>query len=230
MTLDWTPLAWATVTIGVYFAARLLYRRLPRWWTAPMLVTLGICITLALVTGTRYAEYLRGTGWLMMLLGPAMVAFAVPLYEQRAAIRRHWPVLAVGVSVGSVVALLSAWALSRLLGLPQELELSVLPRSISTPFAMEMSGLIGGIPELTATCVMVTGILGATLGELLIGWLPLRTAFARGALFGMGAHAVGMATARELGVEEGTVAGLVMIIAGVVNVGAAALYMSLAAG
>jgi putative effector of murein hydrolase len=80
---------------------------------------------------------------------------------------------------------------------------------------------VGGIPELTATCVVVTGLVGASMGELLLKWMPLRSAFARGAMFGMGAHAVGTAKARQLGEVEGSVAGLTMILAGLVSVLAA---------
>jgi len=88
---------------------------------------------------------------------------------------------------------------------------------------MSVSGDIGGIPDLTAVFVVLTGIFGAVLGELLLAWLPLRSALARGALFGMGAHGAGVAQARRMGQEEGAIASLVMILAGLCNVLAAPL-------
>jgi putative effector of murein hydrolase len=93
-----------------------------------------------------------------------------------------------------------------------------LPRSISTPFAMTISGEIGGAPDLTAVFVVVTGIAGAILGEVLLSWLPNSSWLARGTLLGVGAHGAGTAKAHELGRLEGSVAGLVMVLVGFFNV------------
>lgn len=210
-------LFWSAVTIVFYLAAKRLHRRWPRWWLMPIAVTPALLIILILVSHASYREYLRGTHWLVALLGPATVAFAVPIYEQRALIRRHWPVLAIGTLAGSATAVATGWALATALGLDGALRLSLLPRSISTPFAMAVSGDIGGVPELTAVFVVLTGILGAVLGEVMLARLPIRTALARGALYGMGAHGVGTAKAHALGREEGSVAGLVMVLVGLLN-------------
>ncbi len=157
------------------------------------------------------------------MLGPTTVAFAIPIYEQRALIQRHWPVLATGVLVGSGTAMASAWGLASLLGMSGSLRLSLLPRSLSTPFAMAVSGDIGGVPDLTAVFVVFTGVFGAALGEAVLYCLPLRSVLARGALFGMGAHGAGVAKAHQIGREEGSIAGLVMVMVGLVNVLAAPL-------
>lgn len=216
-------LACGAVTVGLYLIARRLYQRHPHWYTSPLLVTWALCCTLALTLRVSYRNYLLGTHWLQALLGPAVMAFAIPIYGQRDLIRKHWGVLVVGVLTGSTLAFASSWCLAKALGLAPELQLSLLPRSITTPFALEFGKTVGGTPELTATFVVITGLLGASLGELLLGCLPLRSAFARGALFGMGAHAVGTAKAREVGEVEGSVAGLIMVMAGILSVLAAPL-------
>ncbi|MDR2981839.1 MAG: LrgB family protein [Puniceicoccales bacterium] len=223
---DWAPLVWAIVTIGVYVVARELYRRHRRWWTSPLLVTWVICGVILLTTHIPYQDYLRGTHWLVVLLGPATIAFALPIYEHRVLIKKHASTLAIGVFVGSIIAVGSAWLLASVFNLSPELRMSLLPRSVTTPFAVATSESIGGVPELTATFVGITALFGAAVGELLISYLPLRSSFARGALFGMGAHGAGVAKARELGSEEGAVAGLVMIFAGLVNVIGAAVIMA----
>ena len=122
------------------------------------------------------------------------------------------------MAVGSLIAGVSAWLLGSMLDLPADLRLSLLPRSVATPFAMTVSSHVGGVPDLTAVFVIVTGVAGAAIGQLVRGWLPLRSSLARGALFGMGAHGAGTAKARELAAEEGAVAGLVMVMAGLFNV------------
>ncbi len=212
---------WSAVTIAFYSAAKRLYRRWPRWWLMPLAVTPALLIIAVLSVHMTYHDYIRDTGWLVTLLGPATVAFAAPIYEQRAMIRRQWPVLAAGMLAGTATSIGTSWLLATLLGLDGALRLSLLPRSISTPFAMEVSGDIGGVPDLTAVFVVITGVLGVALGEFILAWLPIRSTLARGALFGVGAHGAGTAKAHEIGREEGSIAGLVMVLVGLLNVVAA---------
>lgn len=209
---------WSALTVAFYMLAKRFYRRFPRTWTSPLLVTPAALIAVALSLHTGYAEYIRSTHWLMLMLGPATVAFAIPIYEQRHLISRVWPVLAFGVAAGSFTAIACAYGMARLFDLNDVLRLSLLPRSISTPFAMTISGDIGGIPDLTALFVVVTGVTGAAVGDLLLKVLPVQTALARGALFGMGAHGAGVVRASQIGAEEGSIAGLVMVLVGLVNV------------
>ncbi|MFD2251647.1 putative murein hydrolase (TIGR00659 family) [Pseudochelatococcus lubricantis] len=209
---------WSVTTIVFYLFTKALYRRWPRWWLLPMGSTPALLVVAMLLLDASYADYIRGTHWLMALLGPTVVAFAVPIYQRRALIRRHWPVLALGMVVGSMTALASSWAIATVLGLDGTLRLSLLPRSISTPFAMTVSSEIGGIPDLTAVFVVATGVAGAAIGGVLLSWLPLRSSIARGSLFGMGAHGAGTARAYEVGAEEGAVAGLIMVLVGLLNV------------
>lgn len=216
-------LLWSALTIILYSLGKLLNRRRPAAFTSPLVFTPVLLIAVALACHVSYTEYIRGTHWLVMLLGPATVAFAIPIYEQRALIRRHWLLLLIGVVAGSCTALVSSWVLSDLLGLNATMCLSLLPRSMSTPFAMVVSGDIGGVPALTSVFVVITGVLGAAIGELLLNCLPLRSALARGALLGMGAHGAGTAKAHQINGEVGAIAGLVMVLVGLLNVLAAPL-------
>ena len=204
MSTETAVLFWSAITVFFYLIARQIYLRHPRWWLAPTLLTWVGCAGIMALMKVTYPEYLRGTQWIASFLGPATVAFALIIHEQRALIRLYWPTMLVGITVGSLLALGSAWALAYMLQLPEDWQASLMPRSVTTPFAMAMSDQIGGIPELTASLVAITGLLG--------------TAMARGAMLGMGVQGSGTARAYELGREEGAVAALVMILAGLVNV------------
>ncbi|CAM2885494.1 inner membrane protein, LrgB family protein [Legionella steigerwaltii] len=209
---------WSFITIGMYFIVKRLHRRWSFWWLMPLVLTPILVAVMIHVLHVSYQDYFRGTKWLVLLLGPVTVAFAIPIYEQRALIRKHWPVLLIGVIAGSFTAILSSWALAVLLGLDENLRMSLLPRSISTPFAMEVSRAIGGTPDLTAIFVIITGILGAVIGELILMYQSFNSSFARGAFLGVGAHAAGTAQARKIGHTEGTIASLAMILVGLLNV------------
>ncbi|GES46959.1 murein hydrolase effector protein LrgB [Rhizobium dioscoreae] len=216
-------LFWPLATIGLYYLSKTLYRHRPSLWLSPLVAAPAILIVLALALHANYQDYMHDSRWLLALLGPATVAFAVPIYEQRGLIKRYWPVLLFGVIVGSATAMVSAWELASLLGLDESLRLSLMPRSVSTPFAMVVSGDIGGVPNLTAVFVVITGLFGAMVGQALLRLLPLKSGMARGALYGMGAHGIGVAKAHEIGREEGSIAGLVMVLVGLTNVLAAPL-------
>ncbi|MFF3703391.1 MULTISPECIES: LrgB family protein [Pseudomonas] len=217
MTLEPMSLFWLALTLLAYLGSRWLYRRTGRYLLSPLILVPVVLLAVAVPLHTGYAEYARNTHWLMSVLGPVTVAFAVPIWQQRALLARHWSALSLGMLVGSAASIGSSWALAHALSLDNQVSLSLLPRSITTPFAMPLAHDLGGVPELTAVFVMFTGVLGALMGGVLLKYLPLRTPLARGALFGVGAHGAGVSRAHEVGGEEGSVAGLVMVLTGIFN-------------
>jgi predicted murein hydrolase (TIGR00659 family) len=206
------------LTVALYFASKALYARFRSPWLTPLVAVPAVLAAVVVLAHIPYPLYFQDTRWLMWLLGPATVAFAVPIYEYRELLKRHWISLTVGVTVGIVVAVGGSLMLAKLLHLSPELQRSLMTRSVSTPFALAVSDKIHAPRDLTALFVIATGVCGMLFGELVLGLVPLRTRLARGALFGAAAHGVGTAKARELGSEEGVVASLTMMIAGVVMV------------
>jgi putative effector of murein hydrolase len=195
------------LTVVLYFASKALYARVKTTWFTPLVAVPIVLVLVVAFAHIPYPVYFRDTRWLMWLLGPATVAFAVPIYEYRELIARHWLSLMVGVTVGIVVAVGGSLVLAKLLHLSPDLQ-----------FALAVSDKIHAPKDLTALFVIATGVCGMLFGELVLAVLPLRSRLARGALFGAAAHGVGTAKARELGSEEGVVSSLTMMIAGVVMV------------
>jgi predicted murein hydrolase (TIGR00659 family) len=206
------------LTVVLYFASKRLYARFKSPWLTPLLAVPAVLALFVVLARIPYPVYFADTRWLMWLLGPATVAFAVPIYEYRHLLARHWISLSVGVTVGILVAVGGSLVLAKLLHLSPDLQRSLATRSVSTPFALAVSDRIHAPKDLTALFVIATGVCGMLFGELVLALVPLRSRLARGALFGAAAHGVGTAKARELGNEEGVVASLTMMIAGVVMV------------
>ncbi|QWT45488.1 LrgB family protein [Azospira inquinata] len=211
-------LGWFAFTVALYLGMKALYQRYSKWWLMPMLAVPVVLIVCLLLSHQSFSVYFADTRWLVWMLGPATVAFAVPIYEYRQLILRHWLALAVGVVAGITAAVTSSIFLARLFGLSPALQASLAPRSVSTPFAMAVAPQLGGSSDLTAVFVVLTGVFGMLLGELMLALLPLRSRLARGALFGASSHGAGTAKAMEIGQEEGVVSSLVMMISGVATV------------
>jgi putative effector of murein hydrolase len=209
-------LAWAAATLILYVLARGVHARLGRWWSGPALSVSFILLLAALLTSTSYDQYAEYSYAFVWMLGPATVAFALPLYRERALIRRHWAVMVAGVSVGSVLSLAVTWATLALIPMDTITAQSLWPRSMTSPFAMPFAAQIGGDPNLAALFVILTGVIGAAMGNLLLR-LPIQSAMARGMALGTGAHGVGTSFAFTLGGREGAIAGLAMILTGLLN-------------
>lgn len=206
------------VTLALYFANKRLYRRFHRLPLMPLVFT-PILLVLILVFGhISYQNYMGEAHWLLWLLGPATIAFAVPVYDNLAVIKRHWMSLTAGVTTAVVVAVTSSVWLARLFTLPDEIQRSLAVRSITTPFALAAAKPIGGQPELVALFVVVTGVFGMAIGDVLFLRLAIREGMAKGAGFGAASHGAGTARSYELGPQEGVVASLVMMLSGVVMV------------
>ena len=211
------------VTLVLYFAHKRLYRRFHRLPLMPLVFT-PILLVLILVFGhISYQNYMGEAHWLLWLLGPATIAFAVPVYDNLAVIKRHWMSLTAGVTTAVVVAVTSSVWLARLFTLPDEIQRSLAVRSITTPFALAAAKPIGGQPELVALFVVITGVFGMAVGDALFMRLAIREGMAKGAGFGAASHGAGTARSYELGPQEGVVASLVMMLSGVVMVLAAPL-------
>ena len=211
------------VTLVLYFANKRLYRRFHKLPLMPLVFT-PILLVLILVFGhISYQSYMGEAHWLLWLLGPATIAFAVPVYDNLAIIKRHWMSLSAGVATASIVAVCSSVWLARLFTLSDEIQRSLAVRSVTTPFALAAARPLGGQPDLVALFVVVTGVFGMAIGDVLFLRLSIREGMAKGAGFGAASHGAGTARSYELGPQEGVVASLVMMLSGVVMVLAAPL-------
>lgn len=206
------------VTLVLYFANKRLYRRFHKLPLMPLVFT-PILLVLILVFGhISYQSYMGEAHWLLWLLGPATIAFAVPVYDNMAIIKRHWMSLSAGVVTASIVAVCSSVWLARLFTLSDEIQRSLAVRSVTTPFALAAARPLGGQPDLVALFVVVTGVFGMAIGDVLFLRLSIREGMAKGAGFGAASHGAGTARSYELGPQEGVVASLVMMLSGVVMV------------
>lgn len=219
MTAIWTaivghPLFVLGLTLLAYQLALELYQR-SRWLLAqPVLVATLLLVGALWACGIGYPRYRQESSLLWLLLGPATVALAVPLRQNLPRIRQlFWPVT-IALLVGGAVTVALTLGLAVLFGADREMLMSLAPKSVTSPIAIALAEQMGGIPALTAVFVMITGVLGAVLGPLLLDRAGVTSPAARGLSLGLSAHAIGTAQALQEHPEAGGFAALAMSLAG----------------
>lgn len=217
-SLSATHLPWLVLTMAVYLATLALYKR---FRCHPMLIpvfpSVIIVVGVLLATDTPYATYKQGVEWLSILIGPATVALAIPLYAQRARIYALWRPICVALLVGCVVALFSAMGIAWALGGSWETLVSLAPKSATIPIALPMSERFGGLPSLAAVAVAVTGISGCMMAPLLLRVVGSKDPAVEGFAQGLTSHAIGTARSIQINPTAGAFAALAMGLNGVLT-------------
>jgi predicted murein hydrolase (TIGR00659 family) len=205
------------LTLVVFYGARKLAQKLNMPLLNPLLVSMAVIIPLLLLTGIPYERYFQGSKILNDLLQPAVVALAFPLYEQIHQIRARWKSIITVCFIGSMTAMISGGAIALLMGAKPEIAASILPKSVTTPIAMAVAESIGGIPAISAVCVIFVGILGAVFGHSLLSLLRINTNSSRGLAMGTASHALGTARCVEMDYQQGAFSSLALVICGIIT-------------
>ncbi len=226
MTLNWQaaldavihhPLFAFGLTLGAYQLALAAYENTRLMFLQPVLVAMIILIATLLALDIDYAEYKQGAQLLTMILGPATVALAVPLYLNMRRVRQVlWPAL-ITLMLGGLFATVLGVALAWLFGAQTLILSTIAPKSVTTPIAMLVAEEIGGAASLAAVFVMITGVLGAMLGIEALRVFRITSPAAQGMALGIVAHAVGTARALQESEEAGAFAALAMSMMGVLT-------------
>ncbi|OWY38444.1 hypothetical protein CEK28_12450 [Xenophilus sp. AP218F] len=213
-----TPLTGIFVTLLAYRLALAANRRCGGHPAGnPVLIGVLLVLLWLWASGSSYAQYMDGARFIQLLLGPATVALAVPLYSNLPKLKRAlWPLLAsiaIGGAIGGGSAVLLGWCF----GFERTVLLSLATRAVTTPIAMSVAGGIGGAPELAAMFVIVSGILGAVLARPLFQWLGWHDDMVLGVATGVTAHGIGTARVFQLSETAGAFAGLAMGLNGLLT-------------
>lgn len=217
----WTDLSashlpWLVLTIVVYLAAMTVYRKSGnRPMFIPVFTGVLVVVGILLATGTPYPTYRSGVNFLTLLIGPATVALAIPLYAQRERIRQLWLPVGAALLVGCLVALLSAIGIAWMFGGTEATMIAVAPKSATIPIALPMAERYGGKASLAAVAVAIAGISGTMMAPLLIRLLRLKDPAVQGFALGLTAHAIGTARALQINPTMGAFSALAMGLNGV---------------
>ena len=127
----------------------------------------------------------------------------------------------IGVASGVVTSLVVTLILAVLFGIGHSNYVTLLPKSVTTAIGMEISAGLSGYVPLTVAAIVITGILGNVIGELVFKLFRITHPIAKGIGLGTASHVVGTAKAVELGEVEGAMSSLSVVVAGMMTVVAA---------
>jgi predicted murein hydrolase (TIGR00659 family) len=209
--LSQSPLLWLTVTLSTYAVIDAVSLKTHRHPLAnPVLHSIWIIGVVLLATGTSYTTYFGGAQFVHFLLGPATVALAVPLYENRKVVAAAILPMLVALVIGSVTAVVSVVVLAQAANLPRGVILSLAPKSVTAGVAMGISESLHADPSLAAVAVVLTGIMGAIIVTPLMNRTGITDFRARGFAVGLAAHGIGTAHAFQVDAVAGVFAGIAM--------------------
>ena len=205
------------LTIGSYVLSRALAKRFPSPFTTPVFFSTTFIIAVLCAAGVDYHEYEPARDILIMLLGPATVALAAPIYRNREILRSHIVPALAGILLGSLATVLVVVLVANAFHFSRELTLSMSMKSVTAPIAIELATLLKANPALAAAFVITTGMIGTMLGPWLLTRIGVVHPLARGLALGTISHGQGTAQALSEGGLQGAIAGIAMGIAAVLT-------------
>lgn len=185
------------LTVVAYFFMTRLYKQYSYSYLIPVLTATTLIIVFLLVFHIPYKNYMIGGQWISSLLGPSVVALAYPLYKQRHfLINNLFPILG-GVLIGAISGMVSVGLLAKIIGIDHTLILSIIPKSLTTPVAIEVAKGLGGNTSMAIVGVMIAGIFGAMAAPTIFKIMRVHSPIGRGIALGSASHAMGTSKAAE---------------------------------
>jgi predicted murein hydrolase (TIGR00659 family) len=206
------------LTVGLFYLVTLAKHRTRQNWLNPLLLSVIIIICILVLADIPFDHYMKGGSIIHAFLGPVTVVLALPLYRQRKLLAEHKYSIIGGIIDGVASAIISVIVLSRLLGLNDMLERSLIPHSVTTPIGISVSNMLKATEGITIISIIITGILGASIAPFLLKILRIKHPVAKGLSIGTSSHALGTTKAIEMGETEAAMSSLAIGVAALTTV------------
>jgi len=212
-----SPISGMLLTIGCYWVGMVFYGKTNWTFFQPVITASVIIIAFLYYAEIPYDVYYEQNVILNQTLPLTAVALAVPLYRSLDILKRHALPILAGIAAGTLATMGVLLAACRLMGTDEKILITMLPKSATNPIAVEIAGIVGGIPSLTASLVVITGIVGGVCGPELLRLMRVKNEVAKGIAIGTISHAIGTARAFKESEVQGSMSGLAIALAGVLT-------------
>lgn len=203
------------ITFLLFYLAKELQKKTGSILLNPLLISIALIILYLKLFDIPYEKYRESGQMIEFWLKPAVVALGVPLYKQLKSIKKQLIPLIASSFVGCVFGIVSVVLVANVFGASREVSLSLASKSVTTPIAMEITRLVGGVQALTTVAVVFTGILGGMFGFKVLQLCGVKNPISQGLAIGMASHAVGTSRALEVGYHYGAYSSLGLTLNGI---------------
>lgn len=217
----------AALSLAGYEVGLLLKKKFKMALFNPLLIAILCVMGMLQFMQVDYKTYNAGGQYISYLLTPATVCLAVPLYRQLTLLRKNLKAVVIGIVSGVLASMVSVLIFAKLFGLSHSEYVTLLPKSITTAIGMGVSEELGGVVTITVAVIVITGVLGNVISDLVCKLFRLEEPVAKGLALGTAAHAIGTAKAMELGEIEGAMSSLAIAVAGLLTVVTSSVFASL---
>lgn len=215
------------LTLFAYMIGAGIHNYAKSYLAHPILIACTVVISFLALSGIPYQSYNEGAKYISYLLGPATVALAVPMYKNFKLIRKNKGAILAGITCGSITGIISSSLIAAGLGADRIIAISMAPKSVTSPIAIEVSKMLGGYPSLTAAIVIISGVTGTMVGTEVLKLSGVKNKIAIGVALGTAAHGLGIARAMKEGEEAGAMSSLAIGVAGIITSFAAPVIIRL---
>ncbi|MDR2412694.1 MAG: LrgB family protein [Rickettsiales bacterium] len=205
------------LTLAMFCLAVMFNKRWPSPFTTPLFLGTVFVVIILLLLRIPYSAYNEGARYLTYFLVPVTVCFAVPMYRQLPLLKKHGASILLAMLVGVVSSVFSVALICVLFGLGDVFAKSLVSISVTTAIAVGITEKLGGIIAITTSAVIITGVLGASVSDLVCRILGLKNPIARGLAIGNASHAAGTVKAMEMGRVEGAMSSLAIVLSGLMT-------------
>ncbi|ANB15559.1 hypothetical protein AWJ20_3187 [Sugiyamaella lignohabitans] len=157
---------------------------------------------------------------LSTLLDVSIVALAVPMYQYRSDLKRHFVVLIASSLLASLTSFFIYPPLCYAVGISQTRSLAFIARSVTLALALPVVEAVGGSTSLVAVVTILSGIFGVLFGNLLMGHRVLRFRLddyvTRGIIMGLCSGAIGSVHLLNIDPRSSAIASLSFFLYGII--------------
>lgn len=208
------PYFWLIITV-VLFKVFERVKKVKYFQKIPTIIyTAGVVFFLMTKASVSFEEYNQTANVLTFMLFPATITLAFPLVENFEIIKNNKRAVGLSILFASAVSIVLVVMISEFMDAPNNLLLSMVPKSITTPIAIEVSKHIGGVPSLTVCVVVLTGLFGGLVGHRFLSLFKIKHNLSIGLAIGAASHVLGTSRCIEKKQQQQAAAsGLTVVLA-----------------
>lgn len=206
------------ITIFSFYVGVLIQKKLNLKFLSPMITSSFIIISVLLIFNIPYESYKKGADLITFFVAPATIVLCIPLYKNIGIIKKYFFPIFLGCFFGILFSVVVTYFLCNLFGINREILLSLFPKSVTSSIGYEVSKKIGAVVELTMLFIIICGVIGYCVGEILFKIFKIENKIAKGVALGTSSHVLGTVKAVELGEIEGAISTVSITVSGIIAV------------